>query len=100
MEFERDVYDYAANISCDVSVTAFLFLLIFSYCIIFEVHEELAAQNHCSKSIVTRMAYIICDNCCNDLNIELIPGRHIPYFKSEAYGTTANTESCYSDYVN
>lgn len=75
IEFERDVYEYTTNISCSVSV-----ICIWSYNTIkrqFKVHEALGAQNQCSKSFVTRMAYIICDHCCQDMNIELIPGQHV-----------------------
>lgn len=79
MELERDVYEYAINVSC-------------------EVHEELAVQNNCSKSIVTRMAYIICDHCCADLNIELRPGKHVP-FNARVSSSRSTTEYSSSDCV-
>lgn len=54
-------------------------------------------QNHCSKSFVTRMAYIICDHCCKDMKIELIAGKHVA-FKAKVSSTRTLTET--SDYDN
>lgn len=45
---------------------------------IFQFHSLTDSPIYCSKSIVTRLAYIVCDNCCSYLSIELIPGLHIP----------------------
>ncbi|RZB39135.1 Maelstrom domain containing protein [Asbolus verrucosus] len=58
-EIEKDVYSYCPNISC-------------------EFHEVSDISVYCSKSIVTRYAYIICDNCCSDMCIQMKPGRHVP----------------------
>lgn len=45
---------------------------------LFKVHESLGVPSQCSKSIATRMAYVICIHCCHDLNIQRIPGKHMP----------------------
>ncbi|XP_019878625.2 protein maelstrom homolog [Aethina tumida] len=58
-EISRDIYSHVPDIGC-------------------EFHESLGYQLHCSKSIVTRQAYIICENCCPVLNLKVIPGRHVP----------------------
>ncbi|XP_019865850.1 protein maelstrom homolog [Aethina tumida] len=58
-EMSKDIYSHVPDIGC-------------------EFHESIEYTLHCSKSIVTRQAYIICDNCCPVLKLELIPGRHIP----------------------
>ncbi|CAH0560062.1 unnamed protein product [Brassicogethes aeneus] len=58
-EISKDVYSHVSNIAC-------------------EFHEIADAQISCAKSIVTRQAYVICDNCCPILEIPLIPGHHVP----------------------
>ncbi|KAJ8929484.1 hypothetical protein NQ314_017816 [Rhamnusium bicolor] len=58
-EIEKDVYAYAVGISC-------------------EYHEITNVPVYCSRSVVVRYAYTICDNCCSDLKIELTPGFHLP----------------------
>ncbi|XP_054264583.1 protein maelstrom homolog [Macrosteles quadrilineatus] len=53
---------------------------------IFNLTEEIACSLHiekeqvanCSKSFVQRWAYIICDQCCAYLDIEVVPGKHVP----------------------
>lgn len=32
----------------------------------------------CSLSTVQRWVYLICDHCCGDLNIDMVPGLHCP----------------------
>lgn len=56
---KKDPYEYTANISCDF-------------------HEELGNPRYCTLSRVIRWSYIISDNCCLDLNIEVISGQHLP----------------------
>ncbi|XP_057651568.1 protein maelstrom homolog [Diorhabda carinulata] len=58
-EIEKDVYAYTAGICC-------------------EYHSVTDNFIYCSRSITIRYAYIICDNCCGDLRIILVPGAHIP----------------------
>lgn len=58
-EIEKDVYAYTTGICC-------------------EVHSVTDSFIYCSRSITIRYAYIICDNCCGDLRIILVPGAHIP----------------------
>ncbi|CAG9819542.1 unnamed protein product [Phaedon cochleariae] len=58
-EIEKDVYAYTGGLSC-------------------EIHEVSDVVVHCSRSIVIRYAYIICDNCCPDLHIVMVPGTHVP----------------------
>nr|CAI5827176.1 unnamed protein product [Callosobruchus analis] len=41
-------------------------------------HDVTSAPHHCSRSVVVRYAYTICDNCCGDLDIPLVPGHHVP----------------------
>lgn len=56
---KKDPYEYTAGISC-------------------EFHEELGNPRYCALSRVVRWSYIISDNCCLDLNIEVISGQHLP----------------------
>ncbi|KAJ3659285.1 hypothetical protein Zmor_010981 [Zophobas morio] len=58
-ELEKDVYSYTPNIAC-----AF--------------HEMSDISIYCSKSFVTRYCYTICDHCCAELRIQLVPGFHVP----------------------
>lgn len=44
----------------------------------FQMHQVSTVEHYCSLSVVVRMAYVLCNNCCGDLGIELIPGKHIP----------------------
>uniref|UniRef100_A0A182KB73 Maelstrom domain-containing protein n=1 Tax=Anopheles christyi TaxID=43041 RepID=A0A182KB73_9DIPT len=55
----KDVYDYTKGISC-------------------EYHEEKDHVLYCPLSRCTRWAYVISDNCCQDMGIEPIPGKHVP----------------------
>ncbi|XP_017769655.1 PREDICTED: protein maelstrom homolog isoform X2 [Nicrophorus vespilloides] len=59
-EIEKDSYDCIPNLSCPY-------------------HKDTSAFIYCSECIVTRMVYIICDNCCAPWNITMKPGRHIPF---------------------
>lgn len=56
---KKDNYEYTSSIAC-------------------EFHENLGNPRFCSLSKVTRWSYIISDNCCLDLSIDLIPGYHLP----------------------
>ncbi|XP_066146624.1 protein maelstrom isoform X1 [Euwallacea fornicatus] len=59
-ELEKDIYAYEPGIAC-------------------KYHSSSNSHPvYCSKSLVHRYAYVICDNCCTDLNIELISGQHVP----------------------
>ncbi|CAG9761980.1 unnamed protein product [Ceutorhynchus assimilis] len=58
-ELEKDVYDYTDEIACDF-------------------HAKTPKTVYCSKSLVTRYVYIVCDNCISDLGIEFICGQHVP----------------------
>lgn len=57
---DRDQYEFHLNLGC-------------------ELHEELDATKYCNLSQVKRWAYTICDHCCLDISVELIPGKHIPF---------------------
>ena len=59
LELEKDKYDFCGEIACDY-------------------HDSSDIPNVCSQSIVVRTVYTICDNCCGDIGIDLIPGRHLP----------------------
>ncbi|KAF5308908.1 hypothetical protein FQR65_LT00608 [Abscondita terminalis] len=59
LELEKDKYEFCTDIPC-------------SY------HINSDVPNHCSRSHVVRTIYTICDNCCADLDIQLIPGQHVP----------------------
>lgn len=56
---KKDPYEYTSGISCDF-------------------HEDLGNPRYCALSRVTRWTYMISDNCCLDLNIEVISGQHLP----------------------
>ncbi|KAK6644730.1 hypothetical protein RUM43_000999 [Polyplax serrata] len=58
LEIEKDVFCYVPGISCD-----------------FHINIEEKYQN-CSLSIVQRFVYVICDHCCQELDIAIIPGKH------------------------
>ncbi|KAK9870477.1 hypothetical protein WA026_008035 [Henosepilachna vigintioctopunctata] len=68
-EIERDVYNYTPNIAC-------------------EFHEMCDVITYCSRSVAVRYGFTICDNCCKDAKIELIPGCHVP---ENAITTSNNT---------
>ncbi|XP_058061493.1 protein maelstrom homolog [Anopheles bellator] len=55
----RDIYDYTTGIACDD-------------------HEAMDNVKNCPLSRCIRWAYVIADNCCLDLSIDLQPGRHVP----------------------
>lgn len=63
LELERDIYDFVKGISCPF-------------------HSDTDCFQFCSLSRAVRAAYQICDHCCGDLGIDLIPAKHIP-FKSD-----------------
>ncbi|XP_012287911.1 protein maelstrom homolog [Orussus abietinus] len=63
-----------------------------------EFHQKLdGAKFFCSQSIIKRWAFIICDNCCEKLGIETIPGIHCPVAVSES---TGNCLELLSDNMN
>lgn len=41
-------------------------------------HEDEDIPRYCALAMVTRWAYTVCDNICGSLNIQLIPGKHVP----------------------
>ncbi|CAG9830036.1 unnamed protein product [Diabrotica balteata] len=58
-EVDKDLYSHTAGICCDF-------------------HSVSEACEFCSRSVVVRLAYTICDNCCSFLNIPIEAGRHVP----------------------
>lgn len=81
-EVEKDAYAYTNGICC-------------------EFHDLSDVVVFCSRSIVVRYAYTICDNCCQDLGIILVPGTHIPDtsmtpFKGSRSSSRASSISEYS----
>lgn len=54
---------------------------------------------YCSKSIVTRYGYILCDNCCADLNIQVVKGFHVPLNSKIEYSrpTSQASSVCAND---
>ncbi|KAJ8951000.1 hypothetical protein NQ318_006384 [Aromia moschata] len=80
-EIEKDVNAYAKGITC-------------------EYHSITDVPVFCSRSIVVRLAYTICDNCCSDLNIQFIPGCHVPdtaisaiYSRASSVASTKSSRS-------
>ncbi|XP_037935532.1 protein maelstrom 1-like [Teleopsis dalmanni] len=57
--FERDYFEYHTGISC-------------------EYHENIDRSIHCTQSVVVRSCYMFCDYMCEDVAVDIIPGRHIP----------------------
>ncbi|OAD57991.1 Protein maelstrom like protein [Eufriesea mexicana] len=62
-EFSKDVFSTERGFECDF-------------------HKIIDVCQYCSKSTVTRWGFIICDHCCESLNIEMIEGMHCPFKKS------------------
>lgn len=58
-ELEKDKYEFCRQITCDF-------------------HESAEIPSYCSRSVAIRTVYTVCDNCCLDLYIDLIPGQHVP----------------------
>lgn len=56
---KKDTYEYTSGIACDY-------------------HEERGNPRFCALSKVVRWTYILSDNCCLDLSIDLIAGSHLP----------------------
>ncbi|XP_043515035.1 protein maelstrom homolog [Frieseomelitta varia] len=44
-----------------------------------DFHKIIDVTQYCSKSIVTRWGFLICDYCCDYLDIEMIEGVHRPH---------------------
>ncbi|RZF40661.1 hypothetical protein LSTR_LSTR012762 [Laodelphax striatellus] len=72
-ELEKDVFKYTNGIACDF-------------------HEEEDVSPFCSKSIVQRYVYMICDHVCKDLGIRMRPGFHCPR-NADLHGSTALKEN-------
>lgn len=58
------------------------------FILIFQFHVEKDATKHCALSCVTRWSYIFADHICKELDIELVPGKHLPH---NADVTTVNS---------
>ncbi|XP_071441166.1 protein maelstrom homolog [Hetaerina americana] len=58
-EIETDIFAYIKEICC-------------------YWHEGSEAPQYCSQSRVKRWGFHIADHCCRDLNVTLLPGRHLP----------------------
>lgn len=56
---KKDTYEYTSGIACDF-------------------HEGRGNTRFCALSKAIRWTYILSDNCCLDLSIDLIPGSHLP----------------------
>lgn len=56
---KKDTYEYTSGIACNF-------------------HENLGNTRFCALSKAVRWTYIISDNCCLDLSIDLIAGYHLP----------------------
>ncbi|KAF7287214.1 hypothetical protein GWI33_002035 [Rhynchophorus ferrugineus] len=54
---ETDVYSYVHDIAC-------------------KFHKTTSKPQYCCRSAVIRYVYILCDCCCDELNIEPIPDQH------------------------
>ncbi|XP_062551943.1 protein maelstrom homolog [Armigeres subalbatus] len=83
---KKDAYEYTSGIACDF-------------------HEKMGNQRFCALSKVIRWSYIISDNCCLDLSIDLIAGRHLPSnadttLCSDLYETTSRTNLSQADGVS
>lgn len=59
MLLRNDAYEYSSGIACDF-------------------HDQTGNPKFCALSKAIRWTYIISNNCCPDLSIELIPGCHLP----------------------
>lgn len=64
---KKDTYEYTSGIACDF-------------------HENRGNTRFCALSKAIRWTYILSDNCCLDLSIDLIAGNHLPI--------NANTTLC------
>lgn len=56
---KKDTYEYTSGIACDF-------------------HEKQGNTRFCALSKAIRWTYILSDNCCLDLSIDLIAGCHLP----------------------
>ncbi|XP_061942208.1 protein maelstrom 2-like isoform X3 [Apis cerana] len=56
-----------------------------------DFHKIIDMSQYCSKSIVKRWGFTICDYCCQYLNIELIEGVHCPKETSFLQSTDQDT---------
>ncbi|XP_055593341.1 protein maelstrom homolog [Uranotaenia lowii] len=56
---KKDPYEYTSGIACNY-------------------HEDNGISRFCALSRVIRWSFMISDNCCLDLGIDLIPGLHLP----------------------
>lgn len=59
-ELEKDSFSYSPNLECDF-------------------HKTIADSSiHCSLSIIRQWVFAICDFCCNEFKVTMIPGIHLP----------------------
>uniref|UniRef100_A0A182LTT8 Maelstrom domain-containing protein n=1 Tax=Anopheles culicifacies TaxID=139723 RepID=A0A182LTT8_9DIPT len=70
---QMDIYAFAVGISCDY-------------------HEKDMNMLHCALSQATRWAYIISKYCCSFIDIECVPGKHIPYPIGDMLSSAINSE--------
>uniref|UniRef100_A0A182Q4Y0 HMG box domain-containing protein n=1 Tax=Anopheles farauti TaxID=69004 RepID=A0A182Q4Y0_9DIPT len=66
----KDVYDYTKGISC-------------------EYHDHRDNVKYCALSRCIRWAYVISDNCCGDMCIQMEPGKHLPLTADTTHNTTS-----------
>lgn len=97
LELEKDVYDFCLDIACSVRYLNFFLQLLIK---LFQYHQESDVPKYCSKSFVTRLAFIICNNCCGDLFIDLVPGQHIPNQATAIVDSRSEVGSSLSFYSN
>ncbi|XP_049529523.1 protein maelstrom homolog [Anopheles darlingi] len=79
----KDIYDYTVGIACDY-------------------HETNCNVKNCALSRCVRWGYVIADNCCMDLCIELQPGKHVPanadttsQYATPAYNSNISSSGAY-----
>uniref|UniRef100_A0A2M4BMU7 HMG box domain-containing protein n=1 Tax=Anopheles marajoara TaxID=58244 RepID=A0A2M4BMU7_9DIPT len=79
----KDIYDYTEGIACDY-------------------HEANSNVKNCALSRCVRWGYVIADNCCMDLCIELQPGKHVPanadttsQYATPAYSSNTSISGAY-----
>ncbi|XP_049277428.1 protein maelstrom homolog [Anopheles funestus] len=78
--FDMDFFSYTSGISC-------------------EYHESNSLLNECALSQCIRWAYTISKCCCKHLEMELIPGKHIPQVAVDEQQIQSVTESSEDDNI-
>ncbi|XP_058805021.1 protein maelstrom-like [Phymastichus coffea] len=77
-EIKKDPYAYSHDLECDF-------------------HKAIGAGAlHCSQSIVKRWFYVLCDFCCDPLNIIKVAGVHTPIEKRELIPPLSRLSSTFS----